>query len=115
MGAGTQASGSGEGLHEQVLVADGAGIRAIDPGTAFPNLSGMTYLYETIPAGEGEVVKQYEIRQGMKDEPLTRHPETGEPIRRVILGGWGLVKGATRGEMAGGGGGSCGCGTSGCC
>ncbi|MEQ1749823.1 MAG: zinc ribbon domain-containing protein [Prosthecobacter sp.] len=53
----------------------------------------MTYLYETIPASDGGEVKQYEIKQSMSDASLTRHPETGESIRRVILGGWGLVTG----------------------
>jgi predicted nucleic acid-binding Zn ribbon protein len=51
----------------------------------------MTYLYETIPAVEGDPVQQFEIQQAMSDMPLTQHPETGVPIRRVILGGWGLV------------------------
>jgi hypothetical protein len=27
----------------------------------------------------------------MKDAPLTHHPETGEPVRRVIAGGYGLI------------------------
>lgn len=53
----------------------------------------MTYLYETVPQNEGYPVKQFEIQQSMSDLPLKEHPETGEPIRRVILGGWGLVTG----------------------
>jgi hypothetical protein len=73
----------------------------------------MTYLYETIPAKNGEKVKQFEIKQSANDAPLTKHPETGEPIRRVILGGWGLLTGkANRGESSKGGG---GCGPRGCC
>jgi predicted nucleic acid-binding Zn ribbon protein len=72
----------------------------------------MNYLYETIPAREGDEVKRYELQQGMNDLPLTSHPETGEPIRRVILGGWGLLKGASKLESSDGG---CGCGPSGCC
>lgn len=72
----------------------------------------MTYLYETIPAHADDAVKQYEVQQGMNDQPLTHHPETGEPIRRVILGGWGLLKGSTKLESTNGG---CGCGPSGCC
>ena len=51
----------------------------------------MTYLYETIPANDGDPVEQFEIQQSMSDMPLTKHPETGQAIRRVILGGWGLV------------------------
>jgi len=73
----------------------------------------MTYLYETIPAREGDPVKQFEIKQAASEAPLTKHPETGEPIRRVILGGWGLVtnKAAVGSSSPGG----CGCGPSGCC
>lgn len=73
----------------------------------------MTYLYETIPAREGDPVKQYEIKQGANEAPLTRHPGTGEAIRRVILGGWGLVPskpGDGSSSQSG-----CGCGPSGCC
>lgn len=50
-----------------------------------------TYVYETIPAKPGDEVRRYEIRQSMKDAALTKHPETGEPIRRVITGGLGLI------------------------
>ena len=71
----------------------------------------MTYLYESIPTQEGDPVKHYELQQGMNDQPLTTHPETGEPIRRVILGGWGLLKGASKLESSSG---TC-CGPSGCC
>jgi predicted nucleic acid-binding Zn ribbon protein len=53
----------------------------------------MTYLYETIPQQEGDSVEQFEIQQSMQDLPLTHHPETGVPVRRVILGGWGLMTG----------------------
>ena len=72
----------------------------------------MTYLYETIPAREGARVKQYEIKQGANEAPLTKHPETGEPIRRVILGGWGLVSSKSSGGSSSQGG--CGCGPGGC-
>jgi predicted nucleic acid-binding Zn ribbon protein len=27
----------------------------------------------------------------MHDAPLTRHPETGSPVRRIIVGGIGLI------------------------
>jgi predicted nucleic acid-binding Zn ribbon protein len=67
-----------------------------------------TYIYET--TNETGPVKRYEIQQSMKDAPLTRHPESGEAIRRVISGGYGVVsKGA--GQNAAppiSGGGSCG-------
>ena len=50
-----------------------------------------TYAYETIPQKAGETPRQFEVRQSMTDKPLTRHPETGEPVRRVITGGYGFV------------------------
>jgi len=42
-----------------------------------------TYVYQVITddGGEGEV---FEIFQHMKDAPLTTHPRTGQPVRRVI-------------------------------
>jgi len=46
-----------------------------------------TYVYETIPTKEGDSVDYFEIKQSMKDAPLTQHPETGRAIRRVMLGG----------------------------
>jgi predicted nucleic acid-binding Zn ribbon protein len=70
-----------------------------------------TYLYETIPNSCCEEPKHYEIQQSMNDTPLTHHPETGEPIKRIILGGYGILKsgGASDpGEQRG-------CGPSGCC
>lgn len=48
----------------------------------------MTYVYETIPK-KGQKPKRFEIEQSMKDDPLTKHPETGEPVQRVITGGSG--------------------------
>ena len=75
-----------------------------------------TYVYETIPSREGEKPRYFEIKQSIKDAALAKHPETGEPIRRVVLGGFGVLKkgdGASGG--AGGKGGACGCGTPGCC
>jgi len=49
------------------------------------------YTYETIPAAPDQAVRTYEIRQSMKDAALSTHPETGEPIRRVITGGLGIM------------------------
>ena len=37
-----------------------------------------TYVYKNLQTGE-----LYEIKQSMRDEPLTAHPETGEAIKRV--------------------------------
>ena len=71
-----------------------------------------TYVYETIPAKPGEEPRYFEIKQSIKDAPLTKHPESGEPIRRVVIGGLGLL---TKGEPGHSHSGSCGCGPSGCC
>ncbi|MFZ5496702.1 MAG: FmdB family zinc ribbon protein [Verrucomicrobiota bacterium] len=51
-----------------------------------------TYVYETIPQRDGEASRRFEVVQSMKDAPLTRHPDTGEPVRRVISGGYGYME-----------------------
>jgi len=56
-------------------------------------------VYETIPARTGEKPKCYEIQQSMTDEPLATHPETGERIRRVILGGLGIFRSTAGGRI----------------
>lgn len=68
-----------------------------------------TYVYETIPQVEGEHPKRFEIRQSMKDAALTQHPDSGQPIRRVPIGGTGLM-GSSAGSAPKSGGGSCGTG-----
>ena len=50
-----------------------------------------TYVYETIPRQPGDAPRRFEMVQSMRDTPLDRHPETGEPVRRVITGGYGLM------------------------
>jgi predicted nucleic acid-binding Zn ribbon protein len=50
-----------------------------------------TYVYETIPKNPDETPRRFEVQQKMTDAPLTHDPETGEPVRRVIVGGSGLV------------------------
>lgn len=50
-----------------------------------------TYVYETIPQKPGAKPRRFEIQQTMTEAPLTRHPETGEPVRRVIAGGFGII------------------------
>jgi predicted nucleic acid-binding Zn ribbon protein len=50
-----------------------------------------TYVYETIPKTPSAMPQRFEIRQAMQDAPLTEHPETGEPVRRVIAGGYGFI------------------------
>jgi len=74
-----------------------------------------TYVYETVAAGKK--AKRYEIRHGINEPALSRHPETGEPIRRVVSTGGGIIsKGgsrapAPRAPQSGGHccGASCGC------
>jgi predicted nucleic acid-binding Zn ribbon protein len=71
------------------------------------------YVYET--TDETKPRRQFEVKQSMKDAPLKNDPETGEPVARVISGGFGFMeKGAAKapaparsGHRCGGGG--CGC------
>ncbi len=73
----------------------------------------MTYIYET--TDPKKPVRRFEVTQSMKDEPLRFDPETGEPVRRVITGGVGvLVPGSSAGPSVGsvgshGCGPGCGC------
>ncbi len=58
-----------------------------------------TYLYETLPEDPTLAPECFELKQSMKDPALTRHPETGVPVRRVLVGGFapmGLGKPAAR-------------------
>lgn len=72
-----------------------------------------TYLYETVPDQPDEAIDRFEIKQSFSDAPLTVHPKTGVPVRRVISGGIGLM---TKSENSlpepgpGCGPGTCGCG-----
>lgn len=73
-----------------------------------------TYVYETVPEA-GAAAERFEVRQGMAEGPLTRHPETGVPVRRVVSGGLATFTGGggERGAVpggGGGGGGGCGAG-----
>lgn len=68
-----------------------------------------TYVYETIPQFEGDLPKRFEIRQSMKDDALTQHPDSGQPVRRVPIGGTGVMGGSSAGSSAPSGG-SCGSG-----
>lgn len=71
-----------------------------------------TYIYETIPTKKGQKAEQFELQQSMKDAPLTQHPETGEPVRRLISGGYGFVGSGAKDAPSHGGscGSGCGCG-----
>jgi len=50
-----------------------------------------TYVYETIPKNPKEKPRRFEVEQKMSDPPLKVDPDTGRPVRRVIVGGSGLV------------------------
>jgi predicted nucleic acid-binding Zn ribbon protein len=72
-----------------------------------------TYVYETVPAKAGEKPRYFELKQSMNAKPFAKHPETGEPIRRVVLGGFGVLSGKSGGGADESGssccGPSCGC------
>ena len=44
-----------------------------------------SYIYETSPAKKGAKPRRFEIKQSIKDAAFTKHPETGEPIKRVVV------------------------------
>lgn len=71
-----------------------------------------TYVYETTDTTKP--IRRFEVKQSMKDEPLRVDPKTGEAVRRVISGGYGVhVPGGSVGPSVGtvgGGGGGCGAG-----
>lgn len=52
-----------------------------------------TYIYETIPQSPGESPVRFEIQQGMNDPKLTEQPGTGKPVRRLVSGGFTLLRG----------------------
>jgi len=54
-----------------------------------------TYIYETLPARVGEPSRRFEVKQSMNDAPLERDPETGQPVRRVISGGFAPLLGGS--------------------
>lgn len=48
------------------------------------------YVYQVIDdAGQGEV---FEVLQGMNEPPLTHHPDTGQPVRRLLAAPNPIVK-----------------------
>jgi len=54
---------------------------AIDDSTE--ELPMPTYDYAVILA-DGSLGEPFEVFQSIKDPPLTRHPETGEPVKRLV-------------------------------
>ncbi len=69
-----------------------------------------TYVYETIPQQTGVTPRRFEVVQSMKEAPLQRDPSTGEPVRRVITGGYGLMGVGQPAEVAPAASGGCGAG-----
>ena len=59
-----------------------------------------TYVYETIPRHPDESPERFEVVQSMKDAALATHPGTGQPVRRVVMGGYGLISGRDRSTPA---------------
>ena len=49
------------------------------------------YIYETIPKNPKAKPRRFEVEQKMSDAPLEKDPKTGLPVRRVIVGGSGVV------------------------
>lgn len=69
-----------------------------------------TYEYETIPAKGGRA-KRFELYQPITAPALTTHPETGEPVRRLVSGGLGVFTESKASEAPGPcGAGGCGLG-----
>ena len=51
-----------------------------------------TYVYETIPQRDGELPVRFEVKQGMNDPKLEVQPGTGLPVRRLVSGGFTLLR-----------------------
>jgi len=50
-----------------------------------------TYIYETVPKNPKQKPRRFEAQQKMSEPALKTDPKTGEPVRRVIVGGSGWV------------------------
>ncbi len=48
-----------------------------------------TYVYET--TDPATPVRRFEVKQRFAEKPLLIDPETGQLVRRVITGGYGIV------------------------
>jgi predicted nucleic acid-binding Zn ribbon protein len=55
-----------------------------------------TYVYETLD--QTRPIRRFEVKQAFAEKPLLLDPATGELVRRVITGGYGIV---VRGSSAG--------------
>ncbi len=72
-----------------------------------------TYVYEIIPQSADEKPDYFEVKQETTDAALTQHPQTGRPVRRVVLRGYGVLKSAPAPKSSDASG-DC-CGGTGCC
>ncbi len=54
-----------------------------------------TYVYETIPQHPDQSPTRFEVRQGINDPKLTIHPDSGKPVRRLVSGGFTMLKSPT--------------------
>ena len=48
-----------------------------------------TYLYET--TDPTRPIRRFEVKQAFAEKPLLLDPATGEKVRRIITGGYGIV------------------------
>jgi predicted nucleic acid-binding Zn ribbon protein len=59
-----------------------------------------TYIYET--TDRTRPIRRFEVKQAFGEKPLLLDPATGELVRRVITGGYGIViKGGAVGPSVG--------------
>jgi predicted nucleic acid-binding Zn ribbon protein len=59
-----------------------------------------TYVYETTDSTKPR--RRFEVKQSIHEKPLRVDPKTGQPVRRVISGGYGvLVRGGSTGPSVG--------------
>jgi hypothetical protein len=40
---------------------------------------------------DGRAPERFEVFQRMTETPLTEHPQTGDPVRRIVTGGLGIM------------------------
>lgn len=74
-----------------------------------------TYVYETIPADPEQEPERFEMFQKISEAPLTHHPVSNDPVRKIIAGSFAmerrLVNGGVNISRASAGAGACGCAT----
>lgn len=59
------------------------------------------YVYETLPSAPNAAPERFEVRQSMADAPLTQHPESGLPVRRILSAGLVIVNSPQGGAACG--------------